>query len=308
MSKWKLLSGILLLTSLGLFYAFYSTYHQLTQLDLEGLQERMNTLEEKNSLLTQELYRTNLSLMQTLRQNELYKERIKELEAKVSATATGLTGFAELDAPAVQQIEEVVGEFPFLEKRVVLEGVMIHVSAEIKPGSGRVLVVTKPLMGVVFQDAANVAVYVAQKKTGAELGGSDVVFSVAADVEIPAIDGPSAGALMTLLTMAAMQNKSLNQDVTITGSIDKDGRIGEIGGVVEKAIAAKESGKPLILLPKANSRLIRYMEERRELVPGFVIIERKPVVIDAKDYIEENIGIKAAYVENIEGALSYFTS
>ncbi len=307
-SKWKILTGVFFITSIIFSAAFYSTYQQLQHLDLEGLQQRMNALEEQNTLLAQELYRTNLSLNQALKQNELYKERIKELEASLAPGATGVYGKAELDAPAVRQVEEIIGDFPFYEKRVTLEGAMIHVSVELKPGSGRVLVVTQPLMGVVFQDAANVAVYVAQKKTGVKLRGSDVIFSVTSNVEIPAVDGPSAGALMGIITVAALENISLRQDVTITGSIDKDGRIGEIGGVVEKAIAAKESGKSLILIPRDNSRLIRYVEEKKELAPGFVIIERRPVVIDAKEFIEDQVGIRVEYVENIDEALKYFTS
>lgn len=308
MNKWKLLSITLFFTSLGLFSAFYFTYMNLSRLDLEGLQEKMNSLEEKNSLLTQELQRVYLNLEQTKKQNELYRERIAELEAKVGVVATGFSGFAELDAPAVRQLEEVVGDFPFFERRVKFVGSMIHVSAEVKSGSGRVLVVTKPLMGLVFQDTANVAVYVARKKTGKDLSGSDIIFSVTSSEEIAAVDGPSAGALMTLLAIAALENQSLNPEVTITGSIDKDGRIGAIGGVLEKAMVAKESGKKVILLPMENSRLIRYIEERQEIAPGFVFIERKPVVVDAKEYIEENIGIRVTYVENIDEALSYFSS
>jgi predicted ATP-dependent protease len=307
-SKWKVLTVVFFTTSLFFSAAFYTTYQQLQLLDLAGLQQRINALEEQNTLLAQELYRTNLSLTQALKQNEVYKERIRELEAVLALHAAGVSGRAELDAPAVRQVEEIIGDFPFYEKRVTLVGAMIHVSVEIKPGSGRVLVVTKPLMGVVFQDAANVAVYVAQKKTGIQLSGSDVIFSVTSDVEIPAVDGPSAGALMGIITIAALENKSLRQDVTITGSIDKDGRIGEIGGVVEKAIAAKKSGKSLILIPSDNSRLIRYVEEKRELAPGFIIIERRPVVIDAEEFIEEHVGIEVEYVDEIEEAMSYFTS
>ncbi len=306
MTKWRVLTVFFFITSLLFFAAFHSTYQQLQRLDLESLQQRINALEEQNTLLAQELYRTNLSLTQALKQNEVYKERIKELEEGLALQAAGVTGRAELDAPAVRQVEEIIGDFPFYEKRVTLVGAMIHVSVEIKPGSGRVLVVTKPLMGVVFQDAANVAVYVAQKKTGIPLSGSDVIFSVTSDVEIPAVDGPSAGALMGIVTIAALQNKSLRQDVTITGSIDKDGRIGEIGGVVEKAIAAKKSGKSLILIPSDNSRLIRYVEERKELAPGFIIIERRPVAVDAREFIEEQVGIEVEYVGDVDEAIKYF--
>ena len=36
----------------------------------------------------------------------------------------------------------------------------------------------------------------------------------------------------------------------MTGTIDQYGHVGAIGGVIEKAKAAKESGKTLFLLPK----------------------------------------------------------
>jgi putative transposase len=112
---------------------------------------------------------------------------------------------------------------------------MMNISLEIKPGKGRILVDTKHLMGVVFQDAANTAVYAAQKKTG--------------------------------------------KDMTMTGTIDKDGHVGEIGGVIEKAKAAKDSGKNLILLSRENSRLIQYIEKARNFY-GVTVIERVPEIID----------------------------
>lgn len=62
-------------------------------------------------------------------------------------------------------------------------------------------------MGTVFQDAANTAVYVAQNKTGIDLSGSDVIFSIEGSKEIPSVDGPSAGALMTLLVISALEKK-----------------------------------------------------------------------------------------------------
>jgi len=52
---------------------------------------------------------------------------------------------------------------------------MINISAEIRSGEGRVLVQTKPLMGTVFQNAANTAVYVARNKIGMQLSISDVM-------------------------------------------------------------------------------------------------------------------------------------
>lgn len=140
-------------------------------------------------------------------------------------------------------------------------------------------------MGVVFQDAANTAVFVARKRTGLDLSGSDIIFSIEAQREIPSVDGPSAGALMALLVISSLEDRGLKKDVTLTGTIDEKGNVGMIGGVVEKAMAAKESGKNLFLLPSENNRLVRYTERTRD-VYGIRIIDVVPEAIDAKEYIE----------------------
>jgi predicted S18 family serine protease len=161
-------------------------------------------------------------------------------------------------------------------------------------------------MGVVFQDAANTAVYAAQKKTGKDLSGSDIIFSIEATYEIPSVDGPSAGALMMLLVVGGLENRELRKNMTMTGTINKDGHVGEIGGVIEKAKAAKDSGKTLILLPRENSKLIQYVEKSRNLY-GITVIERVPESIDTKDYIVNNIGINVEYIDNFDDVLKYAT-
>jgi PDZ domain-containing secreted protein len=82
--------------------------------------------------------------------------------------------------------------------------------------------------------------------------------------------------------------------------------VGEIGGVIEKAKAAKDSGKTLILLPRDNSKLIQYTEKTRNLY-GITVIERVPEIIDTKDHIEKNIGINVEYVDNFDDVLKYAT-
>lgn len=217
--------------------------------------------------------------------------------------ATSLQGFAELQAPAVTQKIEYIQDYPFVRQQIIEKGAMVNISVEIRPGEGRVLVQTKPLMGTVFQDAANTAVYVAQNKTGVQLSGSDIIFSVESQEEIPSVDGPSAGALMTLLVTSALEKKELKSDVTLTGTIDQYGHVGAIGGVVEKAKVAKENGKTLFLLPRENSMIVQYTEKLRK-ISGTTIIEQVPEEIDAKQYIETNIGIKVKYVDNIDNIIN----
>ena len=184
---------------------------------------------------------------------------------------------------------------------------MLNITAEVKPGKGRVLVDTQPLMGVVFQDAANTAVFVAQNRTGISLAGSDVIFSINAPGQVPSVDGPSAGALMTLLVISAVENKPLREDVTLTGTIDQDGNVGAIGGVVEKAQAAKDSGKSLFLLPRANANLLLYTQQTRQSY-GFTVIQQVPKSVDAKTYVEANIGVPVQYVDTIDDVLRIATA
>lgn len=300
-TKSKLFAGFLIL-SIVLNIYFFSV--QPAREDLVTLKDKINLLEKSNAELSRQVYLDNLSNQNYESQLDLYRHRISELESKQGSTASGLQGTAELQAPAVMQKVEYISDYPFVRQQVIQEGSMMNISVEIKPGKGRVLVQTKPLMGVVFQDAANTAIYVAQNRTKKDLSGSDIIFSIEADQEIPSVDGPSAGALMTLLGISALENKTPKKDITITGTIDRFGHIGEIGGVIEKASAAKDGGKTLFLIPRENSRLIRYTESTRNFY-GMTIIETVPETIDAKEYIEANSGIKVEYVDTMDDVLKF---
>jgi predicted S18 family serine protease len=152
-----------------------------------------------------------------------------------------------------------------------------------------VLVQTTPLMGVLFQDARNTAVLLSENKTGKSLSSSDVILSINAKNPIPRVEGPSAGALITLITISEIySNIKLNNSITLTGTIDSKGNIGAIGGVLEKAKAAKAGGKTPFLIPKENSELVIYKYiERNKYVErnfgGLTFVERAPEVLNAKE-------------------------
>ena len=268
------------------------------------MQARINSLESKNDALEAKLLQNNQSLQSYASQMEYYRERVFDLESQTGTCPLGVEGFASLQAPAVFQKVETEKSGPFVRESVSENGTLINISVETQTGKGRVLVQTTPLMGVVFQDAANTAVFVAQQKTGVLLSGSDTIFSITAEDEIPGVDGPSAGALMTLLTISALNGSTLNQSITLTGTIDNEGHVGAIGGVLEKAKAAKEGGKTLFLLPKENSKLVTYSYVKKQY-GGLTLLKRVPEVIDAKEYIEENVGIEVEYVDSIDDVLEY---
>jgi predicted S18 family serine protease len=303
--KSKILVFLLIISMVGnAYFILFQQSQALNEGDIQEMQARINSLESKNDALEAKLLQNNQSLQSYASQMEYYREKVFDLESQTGTCPLGVEGFASLQAPAVFQKVETEQSGPFVRESVSENGTLINISVETQTGKGRVLVQTTPLMGVVFQDAANTAVFVAQQKTGVLLSGSDTIFSITAEDEIPGVDGPSAGALMTLLTISALNGSTLNQSITLTGTIDNEGHVGAIGGVLEKAKAAKEGGKTLFLLPKENSKLVTYNYVKKQY-GGLTLLKRVPEVIDAKEYIEENVGIEVEYVDNIDDVLEY---
>jgi predicted S18 family serine protease len=273
----------------------------------QQLLNRIDSLEQQNAELRQQVEQDNLSIRSYQNQLIFYRSQFGgngSIAPPVPGTGTAVSGSASLDAPAVMERSVYERDGPFVTERTERVGALINVTSEVAPGRGRVLVNTTPLMGEVFQDAAITAAYVAQERTGRNLSRSDVIVSIVADAQVPAVDGGSAGALMTLLTIAALQGWQPRSDMTLTGTIDQDGNVGAIGGVVEKATAAKEEGKTLFLLPRENSQLVRYTEQTGNYY-GHTIVQRVPEQVDAKQYIESTIGIRVEYVDTIDDVLGY---
>lgn len=209
-------------------------------------------------------------------------------------------GMASMQAPVIiQKVEVERGWGPLIYEEVTEEGAMVTVSVEVVPGRGRVLVQTTPLTGAVFQETANRAVALAANHSRVDLAESDIIFSIQGPVEVSEIDGPSAGALMTTLLLSVLEEFRINESVTMTGTIGEDGSIGPVSGVLEKARAAAASGKTLLILPEGNDLLIECQEESRSL-GGLRIAGQRPVVVDAKEYIEENLGIHVRYANSID--------
>lgn len=68
------------------------------------------------------------------------------------------------------------------------------------------------------------------------------------------IDGPSAGAAITLCIISALQNKPLRQDIAVTGEISLRGNIKPVGGIFEKIYGARRKGIKQVFIPKDNEK------------------------------------------------------
>jgi predicted S18 family serine protease len=271
-----------------------------------GTSSQLDELRQKNSNLTGQIAGYNLTIGQYINQIDFYRNQVNASPSANISLGNGILGTAELQAPAVMSTVTYTRQGALVFEHTTQDGIMMNVNAEVKPGEGRVLVETRPLMGVVFQDAANTAVLVAENITGSNLSAEDVIFSIHAPGAVPQIDGPSAGALMTAVVTAAIENRSLNQSVTLTGTIHPDGTIGAIGGVTDKAQAAKDSGKLLLLLPEDN-RVLSFTTPGGRNFFGMAVNRQVTQTTDAKEYIENQTGIQVMYVSNISEVLGVLT-
>ena len=66
------------------------------------------------------------------------------------------------------------------------------------------------------------------------------------------VDGPSAGAAISIAVYSAITNSIIKNDVAITGEISLLGNINPIGGVNAKILAAKKAGATTVIIPAAN--------------------------------------------------------
>ena len=79
-------------------------------------------------------------------------------------------------------------------------------------------------------------------------------FPVDVEIDTERIGGPSAGLAMTLSIIDELTPGELTGGTTVavTGTIDLDGHVGEIGGIAQKAGSAKAAGATLFLVPKCS--------------------------------------------------------
>ena len=183
------------------------------------------------------------------------------------------------------------------------KGVSGLLSVEVKSGSGLVLVnINNVLADYLTQLSARNAAKIAENYTGKSLLNLDIIYNIKANAS--AIEGPSAGSVMAVATIAALENKNINKNIFMTGAIDTSGAITPVSGILEKSTAAKSSGAKLFLIPTAN--YVQSFEKEKSCTKyknlDYCEINFKPV----EGNISRVLGIEVKEVKNIDEAVNYF--
>jgi uncharacterized protein len=202
----------------------------------------------------------------------------------------------------IQQGNTVILNLPAVDNQG--NGVITNLKLEARPGSGRTLVdINSILFFVDTQNSIQIAKAVAENYTKANLSNIDLIYEIETNASV--IEGPSAGAALTISTIAALEGKQLPHNVMITGTINPDGSVGLVGGIPAKAKAAKDVGATMFLVPAGQGSQTTYtpIQKCEQIgVITYCTTEYKASKID----LSKDLGIQVKEIGKIQDALPYF--
>lgn len=169
------------------------------------------------------------------------------------------------------------------------KGLSSSLVVEIVPGTGKVWSSVEPLVGTTTQNTERIAVELA-KNYSKEVNSYDYKFTINSDASV--VEGPSAGAAMALLVISMLEGKQVPANVSVTGTITRDGHVGGVGGVFEKARAASESGTKMFLVPQGEAKQT-------------VKLDGNVRSVNLLEYAPQAWGLKVVEIETIDDVLKY---
>ena len=209
--------------------------------------------------------------------------------------ATGIIGQTTIPIVALQTIQRGF--------RVEYVGVVMEADVELREGEGRALVNTVPKIGIDIQASVRTAMMISEEVTGVPLSKTDVILTIRASQDVDIVDGPSAGAAITLALIVTIYAQELDSGAYMTGTINGDGTVGSVGGIPEKALAAAENGAKRFFVPEGQRLIVVYVPRTTSPVPGWTITRYERKIVELQDYLEDQgYSVVVEEVENIEDA------
>ena len=130
-------------------------------------------------------------------------------------------------------------------------GGVVPIEIRITDGNGDVYTNIQPPVGLSTQlsiiDALTAAKKVAFHRTNKTAGYDDCNYFISIEGNTRYVNGPSAGLAFALKFTSIFTHQPLNDNVIYTGTIDENGQIGAVGGVLEKGRAAILNNKTVLL-------------------------------------------------------------
>ena len=215
---------------------------------------------------------------------------VRSLERQIGTIARKIAAKVATDAPHTPRVEAADvptylgparfrGETAFRTSRAGVAtglawtetgGDVLFIEAVLMPGGGGQLTLTGQL-GSVMQESARAALsHVRQQARSLQLS-PEFLSKQDLHVHVPAgaipKDGPSAGVTMATAIVSAARGVPISPEVAMTGEITLSGLVLPVGGIREKALAARRYGIKTMVLPQLNEPDLAELPEdvRREM-------------------------------------------
>jgi ATP-dependent Lon protease len=226
---------------------------------------------------------------------------VRNLEREIASVCRGVArevaegkkGKAMVGAPMLHKFLGPVKFFPEVAERTAEPGVatglawtptggdIIFIEATQMKGK-KGLTLTGQLGDVMKESAQAALSYV--RTNAKDLGIKDDFFGrTDIHVHVPAggipKDGPSAGLPIFIALTSLLTGHPVRSDVAMTGEITLRGLILPVGGVKEKALAARRAGISVIILPQKNEKDLEEIPERIKEQMKFKFVNRMDEVI-----------------------------
>ncbi len=180
-------------------------------------------------------------------------------------------------------------------------GSLGNLTVEVEPGEGYVYFSADPLTQIDTQGAARTAALVASYTLGRDPLSYNFYYRLESNSMI--IGGPSAGAAMTVATIAALLGREVRQDVVMTGMVNPDGTVGPVGGIPEKLEAAAKGGAKIFLVP-AGQRIVERAVPKQVKIGPLVMTTVEKEKVDLVE-LGRKLGVKVEEVSTIADAARY---
>ena len=162
-------------------------------------------------------------------------------------------------------------------------GDIMFIEASRMPGKGS-LTVTGQLGDVMKESASAALSFVRSRANDLAL---DPGFYATSDIHlhVPAgaipKDGPSAGTAMTTALTSLLTGVPVREDVAMTGEITLRGQVLPVGGIKDKALAARRSGITTFVLPRRNEVDLDDLPQELKDDMTFVLADTMDDVLEA---------------------------
>ena len=161
-------------------------------------------------------------------------------------------------------------------------GEIMFIEVNLMPGKGSLTLTGQ--LGEVMQESAQAALTYTRSQTS-KLGLKPETFeSTDIHIHLPegAVpkDGPSAGISLTVALISAFTNRPVRRDVSMTGEITLRGRMLPVGGVREKALAARRAGINTFVLPRKNKSDLQEIPKKLRQDIKFVLVDHVDDVLE----------------------------